>query len=378
MPCSRKKKRKFRCPVVYKGKALMPMTWTRVNKLKKQGKGVLVKSKSLGWYFKLKMEPSGYETQDCVLGIDPGTKFNGYSVVTEGINNLNVQRNTERKDRIQKNNQLRLGYRRERRRRLRHRPCRNAFRNGKKVSKTTHYYCQVRAQMVKDICKLYPVNYIVIEDVKFNHYVSNKGASFSNIEIGKSYFKKALLPKVTKAEFIELNSYSAKERRLMYFSEDKKPKDKAEKSFFAHCFDAYCLANDYLQSGVLFNLRNYVTIIIEEKKRSMKSFRRRLREFTGRLGKSSLSYVKSLKGSKLTLVRRFHKKRKIRYKPDFQKSNHGPWTYEHNFEFNQCEYWKRSFIADYGYRGNPNRVRKSKDYNYLTSHFDRYLSYAIV
>lgn len=160
---SEKTKGYARVPVVYKGKALMPMTWKRARRFIKAKKGVLVKSKNLGWYLRLKVKPSGEETQEIDLGIDPGSKFNGYSVVSKYCHNANFQRETWKVDKIKKNTSERSYWRRYRRCKLWMRRARFNWRTSSKFTKSTQYFIQVRIQMISDIIKLYPISVANIE-----------------------------------------------------------------------------------------------------------------------------------------------------------------------------------------------------------------------
>lgn len=82
----------MRLPVKYKKLVLMPMRWKRIKRLMKEGKGILVRDKILGLYFKLKYKSKSTETQSISLGIDPGSMFDGYSIISKS-NQINLQFN---------------------------------------------------------------------------------------------------------------------------------------------------------------------------------------------------------------------------------------------------------------------------------------------
>ena len=74
----------LRLPVVYKGKPLMPMKASRVKKFIKNGTAKIRYDRKLHiHYLQLLVEPSNLEVQPITMGIDPGSTFDGVSVVSE-------------------------------------------------------------------------------------------------------------------------------------------------------------------------------------------------------------------------------------------------------------------------------------------------------
>ena len=65
-----------RCPVRYQGKPLMPMKSTRVKKFIDSGKGRIRYDRKLKiHYLQLLVDPSGEDTQEVHLGLDPGSNI---------------------------------------------------------------------------------------------------------------------------------------------------------------------------------------------------------------------------------------------------------------------------------------------------------------
>ena len=123
-----------RVPVIYKDKPLMPMRWKRAKKLVKNGKAKLRYNKDGIWYLKLKFKPYGENTQDISLGIDPGTHFDGISVVSNKCHHENIELLHNKT--VSKQMSYRSIYRRFRRSRLRHRKCKNNNRTSSKMIPT--------------------------------------------------------------------------------------------------------------------------------------------------------------------------------------------------------------------------------------------------
>ena len=70
----------------------MPMKSNRVNKFIESGKGKIRYDRKLKiHYLQLLVEPSGYRTQDITIGIDPGSSFDGFSVVSSDTHHINIE-----------------------------------------------------------------------------------------------------------------------------------------------------------------------------------------------------------------------------------------------------------------------------------------------
>lgn len=250
-----------RCPVRYKKLVLIPTTWRKAKRLVKIKKGVFVKDKVLGTYLKLKYNPIREgdipnENQELTLGIDPGSMFDGYTIISK-LDNRNFQFNHQLviSKSLKSIMNKRIGYRRIRRNRLRYRPMRIESRNGNKISNTSNYYFQNRVNMIKRIINLYPIKSISIEDVKFNHYISNKGKFFSNIEIGKRRLYDYIINQL-KLNLYKVKGKDTKEMRELLFPNRIKNKDKSIRNFNSHCIDSYSIG----VQGYLESTKDYRTI----------------------------------------------------------------------------------------------------------------------
>lgn len=353
-------------PVVYKNKSLMPTTWKKALRLMKLKKAILVKDKVLGVYLKLKFKPKTTYTQSVSLGIDPGSMFDGYSVISE---DEDIHRN------FQFNHQLAISkslksimdkkrmYRKLRRFRLRDRKCRFEFRTGKKISNTSNYYYQNRVNMVNKILKLYPIKLVAIEDVKFNHYCSNKGKSFSNIEIGKNRLYN-YITKTLKLKLYKVKGKQSKEMREIIFPDRIKNKDKSIRNFDSHCIDSFVIGvlglsekieNSYRFIINLFNKNqfNKLNTSVRFIDRVTYKYRRELHRLKNKI-RDSRFYFRYKKGGIKVYIDHYSKLKKLRVKVNDDKSNHGPW----NYLYINPELTYKKFITNYGGTIGKNGISK--------------------
>lgn len=311
-----------RVPVVYKRIPLMPMRWKRAKRLVKSGYAKLTRNKLGIIYLKLLYEPSGYKTKSHFVGIDPGSSFDGFSVVSSDKEHLMNIEIVHIKD-IKKRMTQRLENRRCRRSRLWHRPARFDNRTSKKLAPTIQSKIDFRKQILLTLFSLFPqIDTVVIEDVKFNHYKNRKGAAFSPAEQGKSEFMRYIKDYLG-AHVVLKHGYTTKMARTYLFcGVDLKTKVKDSESFNAHCIDSFtlaCLADDNLenvckcQRQTIFIKKNYLC-------------RRQLTKFKKRV-KNSKDYFKYTKGGNKIILTHLSRLKKLRVKINDSKSNHGPWDY---------------------------------------------------
>lgn len=228
-----------RIPVVYKGQPLMPMRWGRAVKYVKLGKAKFRLHRKLGIkYLELLEKPCDMKTQTIVLGFDPGSVYDGFSVVSDQCHHENFEliHNKNIKKRMDKKRM----YRRLRRGRLRNRPAKFGSRIKSKMVPTIRSMYNYRVWFIGQITKLYPISTIIYEKLKFNFYRKNYGKDATHVMTGITklveYFH------IKNLVVIEKSGEDTCSKRLKIFGEDLKCEDKSEKSFFAHCIDSYSLA----------------------------------------------------------------------------------------------------------------------------------------
>jgi len=218
-----------------------PLTPCKSSKARKLLKGGVAEKKwnKLGIFYIKMLVDTRKETPEMCIGLDPGSKFDGYAVVS--------------KDRIQqtgmsilpkmvkKKNQNRKEMRRARRFKLWRRPSRfdNRKRKEEWIAPSQKAKVDFRIGIIKELCKIYLIPHFAVEDVKFNHYKKRWGKFFSTVEIGKTKLYNALekLGKLQKYSGVETS-----ELREKYGL--KKTSRKSELIPESHATDACAIAMD--------------------------------------------------------------------------------------------------------------------------------------
>ena len=183
----------MRVPIVsVEEKPLMPCKPSKARKLMR-GRQAEGRRDKLGVFYLQMLRPVGNKVQEIALAVDPGSRFDGYAVASaretqvkgmallpKGIAGKMIRRN-----------QLRRG---RRSRKCRMRACK--FNNRKRpegwLAPSQKAKVDFRLKIVGELCRLYPIANIVVEDVKFDHYWKRWGKNFSTVEIGKTRVQKEL------------------------------------------------------------------------------------------------------------------------------------------------------------------------------------------
>ena len=229
------------------GNPLMPMHQARARKLIKTGEATPFWNNGI-WMIRLNREPSKRYTQEIAVGIDPGSKKEGFSVKSEKHTYLNVQADahTTTKKKIEKRKNLR------RNRRYRKRPHRknrtNRLANSKRIPPSTKTRWSWKVRIADFLLELFPITACVVEDIQAKTQKSKYSwnRSFSPLEIGKKWFYEQMEQRF---EFFDiLKGWETKELRDRYGLE--KLEDKLSSDFHAHCVDAWVLATHAIGGAV--------------------------------------------------------------------------------------------------------------------------------
>ena len=229
-------------PVISKtGKPLMPTNPVRARKLIKAGKAVGKFKKGL-FYIQLTEREDG-EVQEIVVGVDPGSKKEGFSIKSQHHTYLNIQ--TDAVDWVSKHLETRRMMRRSRRQRnTPYRKCRsNRLINSERLPASTRARWNWKLRILNWLIKLFPIVVFIVEDIKAKTFKNGKkwNMSFSPLEVGKKYFYKEI-EKLGKLELKQ--GYETAELREN--AGLKKSSQKLSSKFEAHCIDSWVLANWYV------------------------------------------------------------------------------------------------------------------------------------
>jgi hypothetical protein len=219
-----------------KQKQLMPTTPSRARRWIRSGKATGFWKNGI-YCVRLNEEPSSRETQTIVVGIDPGSKKEGYTVKSKAHTFLNLQADavTWVKDAVETRRTMR------RARRFRKTPCRknrmNRARGG--LPPSTKARWQWKLRVCAWFSKVFPITKYVVEDIAAKTKGKRKwDVIFSPLEVGKKWFYAEL---EKRGEVETKQGWETKELRDLHGL--KKSKQKMAEIFSAHCVDSWVLAN---------------------------------------------------------------------------------------------------------------------------------------
>ncbi len=218
-------------------KPLMPTTPSRARRWIVSGKATGFFKKGV-FCIRLNIK-TGENKQDIAVGIDPGSKKEGFTVKSKSHTYLNIQADavTWVKGAVENRRNMR------RARRYRKTPCRQPRFNRKKggLAPSTKARWQWKLRILNWLNKLFSISHVVVEDIKAKTTGKRRwDKSFSPLEIGKNWFY-SFLPNLTLKQ-----GWETKELRDSLGL--KKTSNKLSKSFNAHCVDSWVLAN-YIVGG---------------------------------------------------------------------------------------------------------------------------------
>jgi hypothetical protein len=232
---------------------LMPTTPARARKWIKSGKA---NPFFRGQMFCVRMNVvTGKKVQPIAVGIDPGSKWEGYTVKSEAHTYLNIQADavTWVKDAISTRRMMRKT------RRSRKTPYRKQRSRRKHAGLTpaTKARWQWKLRVASWLCKLFPVDCFVVEDIKAPvKGKRNWDVIFGSLQVGKSWFYFEL-KKLAKIETLQgYETFALREQYKL-----KKSSDKKKPVFSAHCVDSWVLANYYVGGHIVPDNETLMQII---------------------------------------------------------------------------------------------------------------------
>jgi len=231
-------------PVVDKNQVpLMPTKPSRARRWIKEGKATPFWKKGV-FCVRLNVEPSSRKTEPVVVGIDPGSKKEGFSIKSEAHTYLNLEADavTWVKEHVKQRRQMRKA------RRFRKTPCRTNRSNHSigGIPPSTKARWGWKLRICRWLKKLYPITHFVVENIKaWTKRGKRKwNKNFSPLEVGKQWFYRELN---RLGHVITKQGFETKEIRGRL----NLPKD--------HWIDAWCLAYSQV-GGALPDNRNILGI----------------------------------------------------------------------------------------------------------------------
>jgi RRXRR protein len=218
---------------------LMPTTPARAKRWISSGKATPFWKGGI-FCVRLNAEPLARVVQPVAVGIDPGSKREGYSVVSAAHTYLNVQ--AEAREGVKEAERASTSMRRTRR--YRKTPCRtprqNRHQSKQRLPPSTRARWQWKLRLARFLCQLFPVSVLVVEDIAAPTKRGQRrwNRSFSPLEVGKRWFYEQIK---YLAPLQIMQGYETKALREQLGL--KKSSRKLAEVWEAHCLDAWVLAS---------------------------------------------------------------------------------------------------------------------------------------
>jgi hypothetical protein len=220
-----------------------PLTPCKPSKARKLLKGNQAKSiwNKFGRFGIQMLFEVGRKTPKTALGVDFGTKFEGYGVVVGKENNLSVMWKLPDKKKLVRKLMNRKQMRRAKRwRTCRRRQCKsdNREKDGF-IAPSQLMMIQSRLKVLREFLRCYPIDIVAVEDVCFNHRANRWGKNFSTVEIGKHKIYDWIREHAYLQFYFGIDT-EALRKKYGY----KKSSNKGSETFNSHCSDALAIASD--------------------------------------------------------------------------------------------------------------------------------------
>jgi hypothetical protein len=216
---------------------LMPTTPARARKWIKCGRATPFWKGGI-FCVRLNVEPVAREVQPVAVGIDPGSKREGYSVLSAVHTYLNIQAKAREGVKEAEKDSTRMRRSRRKRKTPCRRPRQNRHQSKKKLPPSTRARWHWKLRLARFLCQLFPVSVFVVEDIKARTTGKKRwDQSFSPLEVGKQWF------------YAELGQLATVQTKQGYETKSlrdqlglKKTSKKLAEVWEAHCIDAWVLA----------------------------------------------------------------------------------------------------------------------------------------
>lgn len=288
----------MRVPVIDQNKTpLMPCKPAKARKLIKSGQAIGKRNKLGVFYIQLNYVVETPDNQRVVIGIDPGSKWEGYSVNGEKETVVNIMADATDGKSIKKKLETRSNMRRARRFRKWRRPVRkNRFKDKNRIAPSTRARWELKYRIVMQLAKIIPISDVAVEDVKAETCKNGRrwNGSFSPVQAGKNHLYSLL--KEAGFRLWTFEGWEVSEERNAQGL--KKSGNKSEQSFDSHAVDGFVLSS--LVTGIQKPTTKDVYCV-----RQIKLYRRQLHNFQFSKGGVRKPYggTRSLGLKRGTLVR---------------------------------------------------------------------------
>jgi RRXRR protein len=188
---------------------------------------------------RLNVELSAREAQPIAVGIDPGSKREGFTAKSAAHTYLNIQATAV--DWVKDAVEVRRNMRRARR--FRKTPCRANRRNRSigNLPPSTRARWQWKLRLATWLTKMYPITAFVVEDIKVGTRKDDRfwNVNFSPILVGKRWFYREL----GRLGAVETRTGQETKELREKHSLAKSTSSKVAEKFDVHCVDSWVLAN---------------------------------------------------------------------------------------------------------------------------------------
>ncbi len=191
------------------------------------------------------------------VGIDPGSKREGYSVISAAHTYLNIQAEARVGVEEAEEDSTRIRRTRRNRKTPYRQPRQNRKQKRRKLPPSTRARWQWKLRVAAFLCQIFPISMVVVEDLAA---VTKPGKrrwnrSFSPLEVGKHWFY-AQIRKFASLYLMQGHETKALREQLGL----KKTSKKLSEVWEAHCVDAWCLAYSAVGGNLLPDNRQLVCI----------------------------------------------------------------------------------------------------------------------
>lgn len=233
-------------------KPLTPTSPANARKLLDSGKARPYWSKLGIFCIILQYEVKTETVQQMVCGIDPGSKFEGWSVVSKNGTIINGMFEVPVVGKGKNSVHFvrpKLKERSTMRRARRHRNCwrrearfKNRLRGKQRIPPSTRHRWDAKLQILIQLLKIVPITDVVVEDIKAKtmEHKRRYNKNFSPLEVGKRWFYQQIETLGVKLHIIR--GYETANLRTKYGL--SKADDKGERSFNSHAVDAWVMSAD--------------------------------------------------------------------------------------------------------------------------------------